>query len=225
MAASFVLGGAPSTGVWVAHAEGEIVINRPVERLFDFVADERNEPLHNPRMVRCEQRSDGPIGLGTQFRAETKTMGRTVPMLVEFTAYERPRRLGSRTRMSGVDIEGELTFEPLGEATWMQWSWHIRPRGVLRIMTPLVGFVGRRQEQTIWGDLKKYFETQTLQRRSTRRPEAAWARWCRAQRRHSGPLVALRRRRGGGDRPEHEVGTHRAKPGVVVLVRGGEPAR
>ena len=28
--------------------EGEIVIKRPVEEVFDFVADERNEPRYNP---------------------------------------------------------------------------------------------------------------------------------------------------------------------------------
>jgi hypothetical protein len=28
----------------MAHIEGEILIRRPVEEVFDFVADERNEP-------------------------------------------------------------------------------------------------------------------------------------------------------------------------------------
>lgn len=31
----------------MAHVEGEIIINRPVEEVFDFVADERNEPHYN----------------------------------------------------------------------------------------------------------------------------------------------------------------------------------
>ena len=34
---------------------GEIVIEWPIEQVFDFVADERNEPLYNPRMVRAER--------------------------------------------------------------------------------------------------------------------------------------------------------------------------
>ncbi len=33
---------------------GEIVIDRPVDEVFDFVADERNEPDDNPRMLRAE---------------------------------------------------------------------------------------------------------------------------------------------------------------------------
>jgi uncharacterized protein YndB with AHSA1/START domain len=78
--------------------EGEIVINRPVEDVFDFVADERNEPRYNPQMRRAEQISDGPIGIGTRFRAELVNMGRTVEMVIEFTGFDRPRRLASTIR-------------------------------------------------------------------------------------------------------------------------------
>jgi hypothetical protein len=48
--------------------EREIVINRPVDEVFDFVADARNEPRRNPRMLRAEKLSAGPVGLGTRFR-------------------------------------------------------------------------------------------------------------------------------------------------------------
>ena len=54
----------------VSHAatiEGEIIINRPIEEVFDFVADERNEPRFNPHMRRAEKVGDGPIGVGTHF--------------------------------------------------------------------------------------------------------------------------------------------------------------
>jgi hypothetical protein len=30
------------------HVQGDIVINRPIDEVFDFVADERNEPQYNP---------------------------------------------------------------------------------------------------------------------------------------------------------------------------------
>ena len=37
--------------------EREMVINRPVEEVFDFMADGRNEPHYNPHMLRAEQTS------------------------------------------------------------------------------------------------------------------------------------------------------------------------
>src|SRR6266511_1951506 len=73
--------------------DGEIVINRPVDTVFDFVADERNEPRYNPRMLRVEKLSPGPIGVGSRFRAAMRTRPRPTKMTTEFTGYERPWRL------------------------------------------------------------------------------------------------------------------------------------
>ena len=144
----------------MARVEGKIIINWPVEKVFDFVADERNEPRYNPRMCDAEQISDGPIGLGTRFRTELETMGRKMPMIVEFTGYERPRRLASVTRSSMMETEGALTFESAPGGTRMRWSWDVRPRGALRLMAPLVGVIGRRQEQCVWGNLKGLLEAE-----------------------------------------------------------------
>jgi hypothetical protein len=36
----------------MVQVEGEIDIHRPVQEVFDFVADERNEPRYNARMRR-----------------------------------------------------------------------------------------------------------------------------------------------------------------------------
>ena len=142
----------------MVRVEGEIVIDRPAEEVFDFVADERNEPRYNPKMRRAEQISDGPIGVGTRFEAELVSMGRTIKMDIEFTGYERPRRLASSTHMSSMDTQGGLTFDPVPGGTRMRWVWNLKPRGVLKVMGPLVARMGRRQEQTIWTGLKHLLE-------------------------------------------------------------------
>ncbi len=144
----------------MVRGEGEIVINRPVEEVFDFVADERNEPRYNPRMRRAEKISEGPIGLGTRYRAEVVSMGRAVPMVIEVTGYERPRQLASTTQMSSMDIGYTLTFEPVPEGTRMRWSGDVEPRGILKVMGPLVAWMGERQERRIWTGLKRFLEAQ-----------------------------------------------------------------
>ena len=140
--------------------EGEIVINRPVEEVFDFVADERNEPRYNPQMIRAEQISDGPIGLGTRFRAEVMSMGRSAEMTIEFTTYERPRRLASTTHMAAMEIQYTLTFDPVPDGTRMRWAGEVEPRGVFKLMAPLIARMGQRQEETNWTGLKRYLEAQ-----------------------------------------------------------------
>jgi hypothetical protein len=76
--------------------EGEILINRPTEEVFDFVADERNEPRYNPKMRLAQRISEGPIGVGTRFRAEIVSMGRTIGMVSSSPATSDPG--GSRHR-------------------------------------------------------------------------------------------------------------------------------
>lgn len=145
----------------MVHIEGEIVINRPVEDVFDFVADERNEPRYNPRMRLAEQITEGPIGVGTRFRAETVSLGRPVEMIIEVTSYEPPRRLASSTQMSSMGVHGALTFDTVPGGTRMRWSWELEPNGMLKLVSPLVALMARRQEQRIWTGLKRLLEEQT----------------------------------------------------------------
>jgi uncharacterized protein YndB with AHSA1/START domain len=142
----------------MAQIQGELVIKRPVHEVFDFVADERNEPLYNPRICRAEKLSPGPIGRGTRFRAEAVMVGRRTGMTIEYTAYERPRRLASSIHMPAADIVGTLRFDPVTNGTRMGWSWVVRPRGLYRLLTPFIVRVGRRQEQENWGGLKRFLE-------------------------------------------------------------------
>jgi uncharacterized protein YndB with AHSA1/START domain len=138
--------------------EGEIVIGRPIEEVFDFVADERNEPTFNARMLRAEKVTQGPIGTGTRFLATMKSMGRTFDITIEYTAYQRPTRLGSTSSTSSADTRGALTFEPHPGGTRMRWSWDVEPKGVSKLLTPLINRMGTHQEEVIWTNLRRLLE-------------------------------------------------------------------
>ena len=116
--------------------EGEIVIDRPVDEVFDFVADARNEPRYNPRMLRAEKLTPGPIGLGTRFRDEIKSMGQPAEITIEIVGYERPWRRTDSIHLSTMDIRGGLTLDPRSAGTRMQWSWELMPHGAFKLMTP-----------------------------------------------------------------------------------------
>ncbi|HXV93693.1 MAG TPA: SRPBCC family protein [Pseudonocardia sp.] len=139
--------------------EGEIRIEQPVEVVFDMATDPRKEPRYNPLIRAAEQITPGPVGAGTRFRAEAAARGRTVPMEIELTEYEPPHRVASSIRVTGTDIRGGMTFEPADGATVMRWAWQVRPHGPLRLATPLLHRMGRRQERRIWTGLKRYLES------------------------------------------------------------------
>ena len=85
-------------------------------------------------------------------------LGRTTGMTIEYTTYERPRRLASSIHMPAADIAGTLRFDPVANGTRMGWSWVVRPHGLYRLLTPVIVRVGRRQEQENWGGLKGFLE-------------------------------------------------------------------
>ncbi len=142
--------------------QGSTVIARPVEDVFDFVADERNEPKYNPRMTRAEKVTPGPVAKGTRWSATIESRGRPLDMKMEVTDYTRPTRLGSTTSMSTAEINGAVTFEPDPAGTRLSWSWELQPRGLFRVMGPLIARIGRRQEAEIWAGLKSYMESTAL---------------------------------------------------------------
>lgn len=137
---------------------GSVLISRPVEEVFDFVADERNEPAYNPQMRSVGKTTPGPIGVGTRWQVVTTSGRRTTPFELEVTEYVRPSRLGSTTRMATAVITGALTFVPAASGTLMSWSWDLRPKGMLKLAGPLITVVGRRQEQRIWSSLRAHLE-------------------------------------------------------------------
>ncbi len=63
-----------------------------------------------------------------------------------------------RPQSPAMDIRGTLTFDPVPEGTRMGWHWELAPRGFLRLLTPLVARMGRRQEEAIWAGLKRVLE-------------------------------------------------------------------
>lgn len=138
--------------------EGEILIARPAAAVFDFAADQRNEPRYNPRMVRAEKVTGGPVGKGTVFRSAVRSAGRPTEMRSELTGYHRPGWLASRTTMAQADIAGMLTFVPVPGGTKMRWAWVVRPKGAARLLTPVISRIGRRQELAIWTAMKRYLE-------------------------------------------------------------------
>ncbi|WP_456889561.1 nitroreductase/quinone reductase family protein [Geodermatophilus sp. SYSU D00700] len=137
---------------------GEVSIARPPDEVFDVLADPRNEPRYNPRVLRAEKTTPGPIGVGTRFRQTVAGLGRRGETTTELTGYERPHRLAFRIRMAAMDVDGEETFDPVDGGTRARWSWDIRPRGAWRAAAPLLGAGGARLERRVWARLGQYLE-------------------------------------------------------------------
>lgn len=138
--------------------QGEIVIERPREEVFNFVADGENEPRYNAMMRVAKQITEGPIGAGTSFSQEIMGRRKIVPMTTEFTEFDRPRRIAEVSTWTGGTSTGGLTFEPVDGSTLMRWSWDVPSAR----RSEVHGSIGREHGASpgagIWTGLKQLLE-------------------------------------------------------------------
>jgi uncharacterized protein YndB with AHSA1/START domain len=143
----------------MAHIRGEVTIAAPVSEVFDMVADERNEPRYNPRIVRAEKVTDGPVGRGARFVAEPKSMGDKGEMTLEILEYTRPHRLHNVVRSSYMQVDGTLTFQEVDGGTRLSWDWNMGLVGPMRVLSPVLAIIGPSWERRNWVGLKEYMES------------------------------------------------------------------
>lgn len=145
-----------------------VVVARPAEEVFDFLADTRNEQRWNPNVVRVVKTSTGPVGRGSTFEGRYRRGG---TMRFEITHYDRPARLGFRGggRRMGLVATVEVTPEAGGTAVSMRGE--MSPRGVLRLLGPLMRPILERQ----YADVVRRFRDAI--ERSTMDNAALYRRW------------------------------------------------
>lgn len=142
----------------MSRIRGSLTIARPVEVVFDTVADQRGEPRYNPRMSSCVMVTGHAIGAGSIFEATMRGRRQPMTVTVEYTRYQRPHLIASRSRLPGVVVDGQLRCEAIGEGTRLSWDWTVTTTGITRFAGPLITLIGRRQERAIWSGLRHLLE-------------------------------------------------------------------
>jgi hypothetical protein len=72
---------------------GSVVINRPIDDVFAFLAAETNDPRFSPRVLEIRKEPDGPSGLGTVLVSRVKDAGMTTNWRFELTGFRAPRMI------------------------------------------------------------------------------------------------------------------------------------
>lgn len=146
---------------------GNIVVDRPVEAVFAFVADaEANGAKWVAGGPTFVKEGPDPIGLGTAFRYRGTLMGRRISGIRTFTAFEPDTLIvQSNTGLGPVPVAQRIRFEPAGRRTNVALTveWGRLPR-LWPIVEPMIAAVIRRMLPSELARLKAAIEEQGINR-------------------------------------------------------------
>lgn len=106
----------------MATVETSISINKPVEKVFDFLTDLQNQKALNPSIT--EVVVGGKVAVGTRYKIKGTVMGRTFESENEIVAIEPNQKFSVKTLAAppASDVTNVYTLEKDGSGTKLRLS-------------------------------------------------------------------------------------------------------
>jgi hypothetical protein len=132
----------------------QTTIARPIDEVFDFCVDLRNELDWNPKVQSMVKLTDGPIGVGTRMSGKW-TKSKQVEL--ECTEFERPHRW---TWINGgpVAVTLSISLSEVDAGTQLDASFDATPHGLFKLVFPIFIRMMRREEAENMDHLNAHLE-------------------------------------------------------------------
>src|SRR6266508_249981 len=143
----------------MSEIERSIVIDRPIDEVFRFVHDPRNDASWQTTLIEATQLDETPYGVGTQIRELRRFLGLKVEMTREITEYEPSRKSAFKMVAGGAPMSGVYRLEPLDDGTRLTATGYVEPRGFFKMAEPLFTSMAGRELEASLGHLKELLES------------------------------------------------------------------
>lgn len=140
----------------MAVIENSVEIARPIEQVFDFTSDMRNELKWNPDVEVMDKITEGPVGLGTKFNAKWRT---SPPVTTECTHFDRPRSF-SYHNGGPIEVDLTITLATTANGTLLKSRFDAKPHGLFRLIFPIFLIILGRQEKANMVNSKRAMEAE-----------------------------------------------------------------
>jgi uncharacterized membrane protein len=145
----------------MAHAEGDVTIDRPAATVFDFLVDGMNNPKWRPTVLDIQRVPGTPSGVGAQFKQGLKGPGgRRIDGDYEITASEPNSLIRFQVIAGPARPTGTYRLETTGDTTRVRLLLEYAPRGLARLMDSMIERT-MRAEVAMLANLKAYLEEHT----------------------------------------------------------------
>jgi uncharacterized membrane protein len=135
-----------------------VVIARPVDVVFAFVADHENLPAWTVGVKQSQRLTAGPAAAGARYRVVGTLLGRPVESSYQLTAFEPGRGFAATMTSPMFGFSEQYRFEPDHDRTRVSMSAAVEPHGVFRLLAPVMSAGVRRQVRADHRRLKAVLE-------------------------------------------------------------------
>ena len=126
-------------------AERTIVVNRPIQDVFEYLSDGTNNMQWRSGVVQIE-RTSAAAGAGATYRQVLKGPGgRSIDGDYVITDYSPPRQLGFQVTAGPARPVGRFELTDADGGTEVTFTLDLQPKGFMRLMTPMIASQVRRE--------------------------------------------------------------------------------
>jgi uncharacterized protein YndB with AHSA1/START domain len=137
----------------------EAVIRRPPQDVFDFCSDLRSELQWNPKVKYIQKLTDGPVGVGTRYRAQWANSG---PTTVEVVQFDRPRSWETNAKARGMSIRFQGTVTDTASGARYTAHLGLHPSRLAWLVAPLALVAMRRQDHQNMHRIRQALESSAM---------------------------------------------------------------
>ena len=140
--------------------EATVVIDRPIEEVFAFLADGENDPKFSPRVQKIEKTTPGPPGVGTVYVSTVKDAGMKTKREFKITEFERPTRIrwAEQSKNLITAPEGGYDLVPEGSGTRVTIYNVLEGHGPGKLIAPLALRSARKGADDFGRSIKRAVE-------------------------------------------------------------------
>ena len=142
----------------MVRVETSVVVERPVEELFEVVTNPETYSQWMPGCLGARQTSEGPMGVGATYTDTGRLLGLREEGTIVVTRYEPNRKFGVKTTSGPIRGEGAYTFEPVEGGTKVTLAFEAELGGFFKLAKPIVARALKRQGEGNLAGLKDLLE-------------------------------------------------------------------
>lgn len=140
--------------------EKSVVINRPADEVFEYVADGESFSQWATEIVESKKTSDGPLAVGTTYTHVAQMLGRRIENHYEVTEYEANRKISMKSTSGPVPAEFTMIVASVDGSSKFTIRAEAEVAGFFKLAEPLVARTMKRQQDANLANLKDLLEAQ-----------------------------------------------------------------